>query len=275
MVLSLVTKIARLTLVLLLLMAAQGTAFPEEPRDSTGGGSHVEKYKYEAVPIGKESDKEEIEMALSFEDDGIELTSTSVSEKAEERIQVKMTRDGDLITGARSLTDNSGRVTEEKIWRDKNKVYIERNSGKDKKTKTLDIPEGATLAVEGSLLVLLRFFPYDSATQWNLFMVDFSGKSAAATARQTGIERIAVPAGEFPCYRMEVLFHVFIVSPKVVCWATMDKPHVVIKSVGKRGIFTPVYITSLTGEARSKKRTSCNCTGARGGMIAAALFYPL
>jgi hypothetical protein len=242
-------RIARLTLILLILLLAQGAAFPEEPENGPGGGDHVEKYQYEAVPIGKEADREEIEMALSFEADGIGFTSTSVSEKAEERIQVKMTRDGDLITGARSLTGSSGSVTEEKIRRDNNKVYIEQDSGEDKKTKTLDIPQGATLAVEGSLLVLLRFFPYDSATQWNLFMIDFSGKSAAATARQTGIERIEVPAGEFPCYRIEVLFHVLFLNPKVVCWVTTEKPHLVIKSVGKRGVFTPTYISSLTGEA--------------------------
>lgn len=242
-------RTARLTLFLLILLLAQGAAFLEEPENSQAGDDHVEKYQYEAVPIGKEADREEIGMTLSFEDDGIEFTSTSVSEKAKERIQVKMTRDGDLITGTRSLTDSSGSIMEEKIWRENNKVYIGQDSGKDKKTKTLDIPQGATLAVEGSLLVLLRFFPYGSAGQWNLFMVDFSAKSAAATARQTGVERVEVPAGEFLCYRMEVLFHVLLLNPKVVCWATTEKPHVVIKSVGKRGVFTPTYITSLTGEA--------------------------
>ncbi len=242
-------KIACLTLFLLLLLLSQGAAFPEKPENSVGEGNHVEEYRYEAVPIGKESDTEEIEAALSFENNRIGFASTSISEKAEERIQVKMTRDGDLITGTRSLTENSGRLTEQKIRRDDNKVHIEQDSGDDKKTKTLDIPEGATLAVEGSLLVLLRFFPFGSAAQWDLFMIDFSGKSAAATARQTGHERIETPAGTFSCYRMEVLFHVRILNPKAVCWVTTEKPHVVVKSVGKRGLFTPTYITSLTGKA--------------------------
>jgi hypothetical protein len=236
-------KIARLVLFLLLLMAPQGSAFSEKI-----GDSHVEKYQYEAVPIGKESDREEIEMALSFVNDAIGFASTSISEKAEERIQLKMTRDGDLIAGTRSLADGSGRLTEQKIWRDKNKVYVEQDSGKSKKIKTLDIPEGSTLAVEGSLLVLLRFFPYGSAAQWDLFVVNFTGKAVAATARETGVERIAAPAGEFTCYRMEVLCHLFILSPKVICWVTTEKPHVVVKSVGKRGVFTPTYVTSLTGE---------------------------
>ena len=55
--------------------------------------------------------------------------------------------------------------------------------------------------------MVLRFFPYESATRWDLFMIDFSGKAVAATARQTGIEPITVPAGEFSCYRMEVIIH--------------------------------------------------------------------
>ena len=161
---------------------------------------------------------------------------------------MKMTGNGDLISGTRSLTESAGKLLEEKIWRDKNKAYIEQTTSRDKKTMARDIPEGATLAVEGSLLVLLRFFPYASATRWDLLMIDFSGKAVAATARQTGVERIEVPAGEFPCYRMEVLFHVFILSPKVVCWVTTEKPHVVIKSVGKRGVFTPTYVTTLVGK---------------------------
>lgn len=241
-------KTLYLTLLLLLLMQPQGAARAEKSEHGPGGDVHVAKYQYEAVPIGKENDRERIELNLSFEADGIGFVSRSISEKAEERIQIRMTRDGDLISGSRSLTSSSGSLTQEKIWRDANRAYIEQTSGKGKKTKALDIPEGATLAVEGSLLVLLRFFPYKSAAQWDLFMIDFSGKSVAATARQTGVEPIEVPAGRFPCYRMEILFHVHILSPKVVCWVTTEKPHVVVRSVGKRGLFTPKYITSLTGE---------------------------
>jgi len=77
-------------------------------------------------------------------------------------------------------------------------------------------------------------------------MIDFSGKAVAATARQTGIEPITVPAGEFSCYRMEVLIDTFILSPTIVCWVTTEKPHFVVKSEGKRGIFTPKYITALS-----------------------------
>jgi hypothetical protein len=76
-------------------------------------------------------------------------------------------------------------------------------------------------------------------------MIDFSGRSVNATARQAGIERITVPAGEFLCYRIEVLVHTFILKPTIVCWVTIEKPHFVVKNEGKRGILTPKYITTL------------------------------
>ena len=73
----------------------------------------------------------------------------------------------------------------------------------------------------------------------------FSGESITTTARQAGIERISVPAGEFSCYRMEVVIHTFILSPTMVCWVTTEKPHFVVKHEGKRSLFSPKYITTL------------------------------
>ncbi len=236
------------TLFLLLLVPAQGLAFPDTIESGPAGQSHVETYHYEAVAASKEKDKEEIELTLSFKEDSAEYASTIVSAKSDQRITIKMTKQGHLISGARSFRRNPGGPTEEKIWRDGKRAYVEQTSGTHKKTIQLDIPEGRTLAVEGSLLVLLRFFPYDSATRWDLFMIDFSGRSITATARQAGVERITVPAGEFSCYRMEVLIHTFILSPTIVCWVTTEKPHFVVKSEGKRGMLTPKYITTLVGK---------------------------
>lgn len=230
-------------------MPAAAASRPAGERTENGpaGLSSVETYYYEAVPVGKESDKEELELTLSFEEDSSEYASTIVSPKSDERISIKMSKEGQLISGTRSLLRSPGGPSEEKIWRDGETAYVEQTSGSDRKIKHLDIPEGKTLALEGSLIILLRFFPYDSATQWDLFMIDFSGRSVTATARQAGIERITVPAGEFSCYRMEVLVHTFILSPTIVCWVTTEKPHFVVRSEGKRGIFTPKYITTLIG----------------------------
>jgi hypothetical protein len=233
------------TLFLLFLVPAQGLAFPDTIETGPAGLSSVETYYYEAMPIGKENDKEEVELDLSFEKGSAEYVSTIVSAKSDERITIKMTKEGNLISGTRSLRRSPGGPVEEKIWRDGKRAYVEQTSGTDKKIIPLDIPESRTLALQGSLLVLLRFFPYDSTTRWELFMIDFSGRSVTATARQAGIERITVPAGEFSCYRMEVLVHTFILKPTIVCWVTTEKPHFVVKNEGKRGIFTPKYITTL------------------------------
>ena len=50
------------------------------------------------------------------------------------------------------------------------------------------------------------------------------------------------------CYRVEVRFHVLIVNPVVLCWVAVENPHFVVKSVGKRGLFTPTYVTTLLGK---------------------------
>ena len=146
----------------------------ERTENGSTGLSSVETYYYEAVPIGKESDKEELELTLSFEEDSSEYASTIVSAKSDERITIKMSKEGNLISGTRSLRRGPGGPVEEKIWRDGKTAYVEQTSGSDRKIKHLDIPEGRTLALEGSLMILLRFFPYDSTTRWELFMIDFS-----------------------------------------------------------------------------------------------------
>jgi hypothetical protein len=185
------------TLFLLLFVPAQGVALPDTIASGSAGQGHIETYRYTALAASEENDKEEIELTFSFEEDSAAYASTIVSAKSDERITIKMTKEGNLISGARSLLRSRKGSIEEKIWRDGKTAYVEQTSGTEKKTIHLDIPEGRTLAIEGSLLVLLRFFPYDSITRWDLFMIDFSGESITATARQAGIERITVPAGEF------------------------------------------------------------------------------
>lgn len=245
----------RFILVLFLITLSQGSAFSEKRENSPIG--YVEEYQYEAVPMGNEGGKEQIGAVLSFGDNRIVLSSKMVSQKGEERILLKMTREGALISGTKNRTDNSGRRTEARLWRDEHRVYIEQTSAERKKTTAIEIPLGSILATEGSLVVLLRSFPFESTAQWHLFMIDFSGRSSAATASQADIERIGVPAGEFTSYRVEILFGVPVLHFKVVCWVAREKPHVLVKSVGKRGLMTPTYVTSLTrqqmpGSSRKK-----------------------
>jgi len=64
------------TLFLLLLVPAQGLAFPDTIESGPVGQRRVETYHYRAVAAGKESDKEEIELTFSFEEKGTEYAST-------------------------------------------------------------------------------------------------------------------------------------------------------------------------------------------------------
>jgi hypothetical protein len=54
-----------------------------------------------------------------------------------------------------------------------------------------------------------------------------------------------VPAGEFECYRIEMVVDLPIFHPKVINWISTQKPNFLVKYQGKKGPFTPSYITSL------------------------------
>jgi hypothetical protein len=236
----------RLIVSSLVIVLSVGFALSERHVSVAQDNNHVEQYQYEAVPRGSEKDKEEINAVISFNDNGIVISSKKISRKAEERMLLNLTAKGELISGTRTINSPRG-STETHIWRDQQRAYIERTLHGRKETRAVKIPEGSKLAVEGSLVVLLRSFPYDSATEWNLFMIDFSGRSIRATARQTGTECITVPAGEFSCYRIEIFFGVPFFR-QVLCWFAMEEPHILVKSVGKRGPFTATYVTSLIGQ---------------------------
>jgi len=76
-------------------------------------------------------------------------------------------------------------------------------------------------------------------------MVDFSGYAIQVTVRQAAIEKVVVPAGEFECYRIEVVVDIPIFHPKVTYWLSVRKPNFLVKHQGKKGPFTPSYVTSL------------------------------
>jgi hypothetical protein len=78
---------------------------------------------------------------------------------------------------------------------------------------SFDVPPGLPLAVDASLLVFFRFFPFDDGLSWNVYMMDFS--QFAVTVRQAGLETTRVPAGEFDCYRFEVVANVPVIKPKI------------------------------------------------------------
>jgi hypothetical protein len=94
-------------------------------------------------------------------------------------------------------------------------------------------------------LCRVRSFPFDKPREWRVFMVDFSNNKVTVTVRQTGVEKVTVPAGEFECNRIEVVVELFIIRPKITYWISRESPHFLVKHQGKKGPFTPTYVTDL------------------------------
>jgi hypothetical protein len=228
-----------------------GLALAGGIREDTNLNEGRETYRYHAFPAGEnsESRKELVEIKLIRNGGGFEYVSNATSAKYAETINLKMDKEGRFISGLRRVSDRKNQmVSNEKIWKDQKKVYIERDSDGTPKRKQIDLPEDKPLAVNGSLLILLRSFPFNTDTEWSVMMVDFSGPSVTVKVRQSKIENIVVQAGKFECYRMEVVVSLPIIRPTLTYWLTTDKPHFLVKNIGKRGPFTSTYITTLVSK---------------------------
>ena len=250
--LSLIAKIVMkwflfLCTALMALSSFPGPAWVEGNQEIFANGPRIEKYRYQAFAIGSEAvQKEIIEMEFRVSDRSVEYISKAISSEGIEEITIHMDSQGRFISGIRSMANHLERqVRQERVWRADHRVYVDDNPEKGKKKKEYELPQGSGLAVDGSLLVLLRSFPFNEDKEWNIFMVDFSGYSVTVTVRQAGMEKISVPGGEFECYRVEVVVNIPILRPKIIYWISKIRPHFLVKHQGKRGPFTSTYLTSL------------------------------
>lgn len=208
-------------------------------------GVYVEKYLYEALPLtGDAAKKETVEMEMLHTAGNIFYHAKISSSRSSEEIRIETDREGQFISGTRQvLAYDKGPPEEERIWREKDKVFTQGNGGG--KRKIFNLAEDKGFAVDGSLLVLLRFFPFEGGETWKIFMVDFTGYGITVDVHNAGAEIITVPAGTFECYRVEVIVGIPVLSPRIVYWLTKDAPHYLVKNVGKRGPFTDAYVTTL------------------------------
>ena len=215
---------------------------------STAGEPYTEEYAYEAIPTkdkGKDL-KEFIEIRLIHSDQQIICNLKRRSSEAQEIIKIETSSDGKFHSATKDKIDNFGKYIHiAEIFRDEENVYVRQFSNGSLKTKEYSILRGKPLAVDASLLLLMRFFPFDKNMEWDVFMVDFSQSSISVRVVQADIENIVVPAGEFECYRMEVSVIFFIFRAKITYWITKKKPHFLVKHIGKRSPFTTSYTTSL------------------------------
>ncbi len=232
---------------LMALFSLPGTAWVAENQKEAADASRMKRYYYEAIPTDHPtSQKDSIKMEFIQAEGGLEYHSEVISSDSLEEISVQMDKEARFISGIRSFRQSLDKhVQEERIWRDPQKVVVERRTEEGIKRKEHQLPPDKELAVDGSLLGLLRFFPFDTGKKWNLFMVDFSGYSVTVTVLQEGRERITVPAGEFECYRLVMEVNVPLLKPKITYWLWTQEPNFLVKHQGKRGPFTPSYTTSL------------------------------
>lgn len=232
---------------LIVLFSFPGKVWVMENQKGAAGASRTEKYRYEATPTDHPtSPKEFIEMEFRDAAEATEYRSRIISLASSEDIFIQMDKDAQFISGTRRCVQGPDTpVQQEKIWTNRHAVVVERNREGGVERKEYRPPPDKELAVDGSLLARLRFFPFDQGIKWHLFMVDFSGYSISVTVHQEGREKITVPAGEFECYRMVILVSIPLLRPEIIYWLSIQKPNFLVKHQGKRGPFTPSYTTSL------------------------------
>ncbi len=207
----------------------------------------MEKYRYAANPVGDEDgQKETVEM--KFIHSGLKLLyrMKTVSSEGSEDIQIEMEQTGRFFSALRRFVPTGEKTAAgAKIWRENNKAYLKKDTETEGKVRSFDLPREKSFAVDGSLLILLRGFPFGSDISRPIYMIDFSGSSVVVTLRQTGSESITVQAGTFDCYKMEVTVEIPFLKPRIIYWVTVKDPHFLVRSIGKRGPFTRSYVTSL------------------------------
>ncbi len=208
----------------------------------------TEKYIYQAMPAGSrnESDKRDIEMEFVHSETHCRFSMKSISKKEKENINIDLNLEGEFISGSRRVEDSSGKLKSlSSIWREQQSVFMKRESGRSLKTKEYQLPKDKPLAVDGSLLYLLRSFPFDQGIEWKVFMIDFTQGSVSIKVRQAGVQQIHVEAGSFECYRMEVIVRVLVFRPKIIYWISKKSPHFMVKHYGKISPLSRTYETNL------------------------------
>jgi hypothetical protein len=159
----------------------------------------------------------------------------------------------------RVVTDSAGRVLlkERKSFQfDKGVVEIEQQNRPDgpASKRSLKIPSD-TLAVDG-VAAALRSLPFGSRP-FQIHLLSNEPKLYDVSLEVRGRERVRTPAGEFECYKVELVPDLGALSllrfaaPKVYFWFTVDPPHFWVRYEGpENGRGTPEIVMNLAGFER-------------------------
>jgi hypothetical protein len=210
--------------------------------------ARVERYVYRASPEHADSGSEEIHTVT------IASTPAGASYAFEIRLErglvdrgvIATTGSGDFVSAIRRRYNREGSEYQSDSLRVEGMTLVmETRRAGETKTSRADCPHGRPIAVDASLLLWMRRFPFGETGARDVFMADWSHRPVDVDVRDRGIESVTVPAGTFACRRMEVTVRVLVFRPKITFWITVDAPHVLVQHRGKRGPFTPVFETRL------------------------------
>jgi hypothetical protein len=219
---------------------------PAQSTSSKPSPPGPEAFRYTSSS-GNDRVKETICMKYDSADGRVMLSSRTLGKDSLQTVAITTTPQGTVVSATlESKTFPDGEVIQQsRIRRENRTVYVDGTHGQKSNTRSIRIPEGQEFVVDASLLYLMRQFPFDTGKEWRVFMVDFSGQSVTVSISNKGTELVTVPAGEFPCYRMEVLISVAFLNATITYWLTQSPPHFLVKHLGKKGPFTKTYTTVL------------------------------
>jgi len=146
------------------------------------------------------------------------------------------------------------------IWR-RNKIFDYSNRkliaeqfeyGKLKKKKTARLPETITFTSD-ILAIILRGYNFGTQEPFDFYIFSSEAKLFKIQAQKIGTETVRVPAGDFECYKMELILDLGPANlltkhflPKTYMWFTKKPPHYWVKFEGlESGIGSPYVVMEL------------------------------
>lgn len=152
-----------------------------------------------------------------------------------------------------SASDGRRLVVERKHFdHDKGIVRFERQTLDERpEIKSLAVPPD-TLVIEG-IAGVLRFLEPDGGHPFSAHLLTNEPRLYSVTFELRGKERVKTPAGDFECYKLELVPHLGILNtfryffPKTFFWYTVAPPHYWIRYEGpENGPGTPQVVMELS-----------------------------
>ena len=154
----------------------------------------------------------------------------------------------------RIIKDSSGRIiaTERKTFDPARRTvrFTRERGGHSPESRQLSAPPD-TLAPEG-IAGILRFLPFENWRPQSMHLLSNEPRLYDMKIEMRGKERVKTPAGEFECYKLELvpqlgalnLLRTF--APKAYFWFTVAPPHFWVRYEGpENGAGTPQIVMEL------------------------------